>query len=465
MVFSSFTFLLIFLPFSLLGYYFTPERFKNLFLLVVSYLFYGWGAGLLVVGLFVLSLFDYLVSILIAKENSVTKKKILLGLGILGNLSVLLYYKYWNFILSNLSQLLNNLGFNQLIFHDVILPIGVSFFTFQKISYLVDVYRGTAKKAESLVQYCLYVALFPQLIAGPIVRYHEIAKQLVTRKSLVEDVASGLNRFIIGLSKKILIADYVGQTADRVFALSAGDLTTPFAWLGILCYTFQIYFDFSGYSDMAIGLGQVFGFKFPENFNRPYLSKSIKEFWSRWHITLSNWMKEYLYIPLGGNRTSSFRAIINLWLVFILSGLWHGASWNFILWGAFHGIFLTLERVFHIKNAIPSFIKIGSTFLIVMLAWVLFRSDNLSAASFFYLALLNLNNANPQSTITFGDLIQPRDFFALICAIIITFLTPYYYDKYFKNTVLSYITSIVFFILSLSALAGLSYTPFLYFRF
>ncbi len=472
MLFSSFTFLCLFLPLTLCLYWLSPTRWKNGVLLALSYLFYAWGAPTIIPLLFGMSVFDYLLGKHLSSlsSHSDRAKKWLLGFGITANLSLLLYYKYWNFLLGELSALLTSLGFSSLVWAEVLLPIGISFFTFQKISYLVDVYRGTAKPAVSLTDYALYVALFPQLIAGPIVRYHEISEQLHLRKVRADDLTIGISRFSLGLGKKVLIADFVGQVADGVFALSVGEQTTFFAWLGILCYTFQIYFDFSGYSDMAIGLGRLFGFRFPENFNHPYISETVREFWTRWHMTLSNWMKEYLYIPLGGNRVSSLRNALNLWMVFLLSGVWHGASWNFIVWGGYHGFFMSLERLLGVPmNRQNNIFRTLFTFLLVVFSWVLFRADSLGDALTYFSYLFGLGEPATKA-VMLGELLQPRSLGMFILAIALSFY-PLIRHKQSSNAQLqppSYtyqLSAFCVLILSLSALAGLDYTPFLYFRF
>ena len=361
MVFSSLVFLSIFLPFFLLGYHLIGSRYKNGFALLSSLLFYFWGALnfiLIAIGSIVV---DYYLVYLIAFSTS-TKRLVLLWVSILFNLSFLLYYKYFNFFIENLNELLGEGNTYEIA--AIALLIGISFFTFQKISYSIDIYRKTAPPLKNLRDYALYIMLFPQLIAGPIVRYNEIADQLNNRKFRdYNDRVYGIYRFAIGLAKKVIIVNVLGEKADLIFGLEATDLNASIAWLGIVCYTFQIYFDFSGYSDMAIGLGRLMGFKFPENFNSPYISQSITEFWQRWHITLGRWMRDYLYSPLGGNRVGSIgRLYFNLWVVFIISGFWHGASWNFFLWGAYHGLFLIFDRLF-LNRLTKSIGKWGRVFL------------------------------------------------------------------------------------------------------
>ena len=429
-----------------------------------------WGAPGIAPLLLGLSLLDYLLSRYLVPEASIKKslRQLILTLGILVNLSLLFYFKYWNFFLTELNTAFASFGFNELYWKEVLLPIGISFFTFQKISYLVDIYRGTAERAKSFVNYALYVALFPQLIAGPIVRYHEIAAQFQKREHSWDNVTAGVTRFSIGLAKKVLIADYVGQIADSVFTLDPSGLTTPYAWLGILAYAFQIYFDFSGYSDMAIGIGRMFGFTFPENFNQPYLSRSFQEFWTRWHMTLSNWMKEYLYIPLGGNRSSHFRTALNLWIVFLLSGLWHGASWSFVMWGALHGFFLSLEKLFGVsKENTKSHLLILIVFPLVLLTWVPFRVENISDAFTFYSYLFALQGVTQSQPIVLGDLVQVRDIAMLTVACLFAFI-PFQKSWSLKSLSLSPAISAASYcvlLLSLFSLAGMDYTPFLYFRF
>ena len=304
-------------------------------------------------------------------------------------LGLLLYFKYANFFMENLNTILGWAHHEPIGWMKVALPIGISFFTFQSITYTIDVYRGTTPPSQKLTDYVLYIMMFPQLIAGPIVNYNSVAVQLVSRTSTMEDRVVGFYRFVIGLAKKVLIANTMALYADQVFGMAYGDLATGTAWIGILAYTFQIYFDFSGYSDMAIGLGKMMGFRFPENFNDPYTSRSVTEFWKRWHMTLGNFIMNYLYIPLGGNRKGKGRMYFNLWLCFLLSGLWHGASWNFVLWGAFHGLFICADKLF-LKNALKKIGMLPSvviTFFLVAMGWVLFRVDTAADAGAFYQTL------------------------------------------------------------------------------
>jgi len=382
MVFSSALFLFYFLPAFLLLYFLTPTRFKNVVALVASIAFYAWG-GLNFLALFLASVVVNFVLIHFMDKADGWQKRIYLIMSIVINVAMLFYFKYANFFLENVSAVRTASGFSSLEWEQVVLPIGISFFTFEKLTYTIDVYRGVNKPLRSFWDFMLYIMLFPKMIAGPIVRFHEIAGQLTDRSAFdtVDEKLAGLFRFGVGLAKKVLIANVLGQEADRIFGMNPTEVSAPLAWLGAIAYTFQIYFDFSGYSDMAIGLGRMMGFQFPENFNSPYVSRSITEFWQRWHITLGRWMRDYLYIPLGGNRVQPSRLYINLWTVFILSGFWHGAAWNFIAWGAFHGFWLIVDRLFWLRiSQRLGMLSIVPTFIITVIGWVLFRAESLSAA-------------------------------------------------------------------------------------
>jgi len=388
MIFSSVTFLFLFLPVMLALVLSAGARWRNHVLLAGSVVFYTWGEGaycLLLIGSILVNFF--LARLL--ERSSGTGRKGLLALGIVLNLAPLFVFKYAGFLLTSLAAIswLRLPGGSEL--STLHLPVGISFFTFQALSYLVDVFRQVVPAERRLVNCGLYIAMFPQLLAGPIVRYRDLAGQLVGRRVSREGLAAGAERFVLGLGKKVLLADPLGVQADRFFALPASDLTTPEAWLGAFCYTLQLYYDFSGYSDMAIGLGRMFGFVLPENFNYPYISRSIREFWRRWHISLSTWLRDYLYIPLGGNRGGSARTLLNLLLVFLLCGLWHGANWTFVLWGAWHGLFLILERLLSVRLQSALLRPVGwlYAFLVVLLGWVLFRSPDITTA-LRYLAVM-----------------------------------------------------------------------------
>jgi len=379
MVFSSTIFLFAFLPIVTGLYFVVPRPAKNTLLLVASLVFYAWGEGTLVLLLIVSATFNYGAARMIAGQLGTERARALLVGGISCNLLLLGYFKYAGFLVENFNDLASFLGFQPIPFAGVGLPIGISFFTFQAISYLVDVYRGSAMAQRRFVDAALYIALFPQLIAGPIIRYHDVDIQLRERQITLALFADGTRRFIIGLGKKVLIANPLGLAADQIFALPAHELSWQLAWLGALCYTFQIYMDFSGYSDMAIGLGRMFGFRFLENFNYPYISRSIREFWRRWHISLSNWFRDYLYVPLGGSRKGSVRLYRNLLIVFVLCGFWHGASWTFLIWGLYHGLFLTIERIGLERGIARLWRPVQHLYalLVIVVGWVFFRSESL----------------------------------------------------------------------------------------
>ncbi|MDT8318406.1 MAG: MBOAT family protein [bacterium] len=396
MVFSSVIFLFFFLPLTFLLYFLSPKNLRNLFLLASSLIFYAWGEGLFVLIMLVSIAGNYVAGLLVDRFNKSTHKKLILTGAIFFNLAFLSLYKYGNFITDNLNVLFSVFHMNPVIIDPLHLPIGISFFTFQAMSYVIDVYRKEAPVQKNPLNIGLYIALFPQLIAGPIIRYHDVAKQIVHRTVNRKKFAEGVERFVLGLGKKVLIANQMGLIADQVFSQTSAGLSTGTAWIGLLCYTFQIYFDFSGYSDMAIGLGRMFGFRFLENFNYPYISQSVQEFWRRWHISLSNWFRDYLYIPLGGNRKGPMRTYVNLVIVFLLCGLWHGASWNFVIWGLWHGLFLAVERVglsAYIKRIWFPFRHVYLLF-VVMIGWVFFRSETLSSSLSYISALFGLSGKN-----------------------------------------------------------------------
>ena len=384
------------------------------------------------------------------------------------------------FFVSQISLLNEGLGLSPLPWNEIALPLGISFFTFQKLSYIIDIFRRSVGPARSFVDYALYIALFPQLIAGPIVRYHDLAEQLRCRNPTPERFFDGIWRFAIGLAKKVLVANVVGQLADLAFASNAaGRIPLSCAWIGMLAYTFQIYFDFSGYSDMAIGLAKMMGFEFLENFNRPYISKSFTEFWRRWHISLTNWMRDYLYIPLGGNRKSRKRTYINLWIVFLISGFWHGASWSFILWGAYHGFFITLERWARenqLTFRLPVAVLQGVTFLLVAFGWVLFRSDTLEQAAMYFKSLFGIAPTSTSfSLIEWYYVFDYRSMAVLVLAALLSWLpwqsaTVAVYKKAVagKQTIdlaLRFSISFLLILLCSMSLVTMKFNPFIYFRF
>lgn len=373
MVFSSIVFLCIFFPAVILCYYLCPKSLRNLFLLLASLLFYAWGEPKYILIMLFSTVFDYCNGRLleyfeVKKKN--TSGRIILIISVVGNLGILCFFKYTDFILTSFSSLTNS----EFPLLNLTLPIGISFYTFQTMSYTIDVYRGNIKAQHSLISFGMYVCMFPQLIAGPIVRYSDVAQEVDERKTSFSLCASGMQRFLLGLGKKVLLANQIGALWDEISSLNASDLSMSLAWLGAFAFTFQIYFDFSGYSDMAIGLGEMFGFHFPENFRYPYESKSITEFWRRWHITLSSWFREYLYIPLGGSRRGTIRQILNLFAVWSLTGLWHGAGWNFILWGLYYFTLLVIEKLFLHKllNHLPSVLQHIYALFWIVIGWVIF---------------------------------------------------------------------------------------------
>lgn len=385
MVFTSFIFLFLFLPLFLAGYFGAPARFRNAILLVASYVFYGyWRADFTLLLLFS-TVIDYACGWGIHRSAKPLPRRILLLLSVTANLGLLGYFKYYNFGMENLSVISQMLGGSWITWEWVILPVGISFFTFQSMSYTIDIYRGSTAPARNILDFATYVALFPQLVAGPIVRYRTIAEELHSRQVNWQLFSTGVQLFCIGINKKVLLANNLGVLADGAF-----NLTVPHAadaWVGLIAYTFQLYYDFSGYSDMAIGLGAMLGFHFPENFNSPYKADSITAFWRRWHISLSTWLRDYLYVSLGGNRHSTRRTYINLFITMLLGGLWHGAQWTFVLWGAYHGMLLALERANGKRpkfyGAAPLPVRIFCTFLLVMFGWLLFRATSVNHVLLF----------------------------------------------------------------------------------
>lgn len=483
MVFSSPIFLFGFLPIILLAYYLSPGAIKNIVLLIASLLFYAWGevfyVGVMITSIISNYVFGKLIYTAQQNSNQQSLPKVYVTLGIIVNIGLLTSFKYANFITDNINTLLSILNITPVELSPVHLPLGISFFTFQAISYIVDIYRREVKAQNNIYDLALYISLFPQLIAGPIVRYHDIASQITDRTHSVELFSSGVQRFIIGLSKKMIIANPMGEITDNIFALSGGDLTMPLAWIGIITYTLQIYFDFSGYSDMAIGLGRMFGFRFHENFNYPYISKSLREFWRRWHISLSSWFRDYVYIPLGGSRVSTFRVYLNLLVVFVITGFWHGASWNFVVWGLFHGFFLASEHM-GFSNLLEKTWKPVQHFyllLVVIISWVFFRSETLSDAMIYLSAMTDLTSWHSlESQIT--KVTTNESLYVFVAGILFTMpvynlvkkrLTVFTGNSNTSTVSLIYIprflflTSILF--LSILKIASSTYNPFIYFRF
>ncbi len=474
MVFSSILFLLYFLPAFLIVYYIVPKKFKNLVLLLSSIFFYSWGAPRFIFVILGTTFVDFYLVRWMSLSESRIRRRALLTLSVSINLGLLFYFKYSNFFIDNLNAALSLAGIKEIGWAKLILPIGISFYTFETITYVVDVYRKIHKPLTNFWDYQLYIILFPKLIAGPIIRYNDLADQITDRSAndTLDNRLTGFYRFIIGLAKKVLIANHMGLVADSVFTNDFTGINSYTAWMGILAYTFQIYFDFSGYSDMAIGLGRMIGFRFAENFHNPYISKSITEFWRRWHISLGSWMRNYLYIPLGGNRVKTkSRLYFNLWLVFLASGLWHGASWSFVLWGAYHGTFLVMERIFLLR-VYEKTGKIASamlTFFIVVIGWVFFRVENISEAFYFLNKLFAFNfNYIPDWDIEFLTY--------FIIAILFSFFAfsrkgqqiqdiIFVEDYSLKKHVSMSFIAVCLFVLSLSSITSFGFNPFIYFRF
>lgn len=400
-------------------------------------------------------------------------RKRLLTASIVINLGLLAYFKYANFFVENVNEVLQKFGVESMAWTAVALPIGISFYTFQTLTYSIDIYRGLHKPLNKVSDYLLYIMSFPQMIAGPIVRFNSIADQIVSRNETASDRLLGFYRFCIGLSKKVLIANALGVQAHFILDDSLTDISTATAWIGILAYTFQIYFDFSGYSDMAIGLGRMMGFTFPENFNSPYISRSISEFWRRWHITLGTFMRDYLYIPLGGNRVASkFRLYANLWLVFLLSGLWHGASWNFVLWGAYHGLFLILDRLFlkRVLNYIGKVPSIVFTFFITVIGWVIFRLDHLWQIKLYLTKMFYIQGDHiAELTPSFKTVFLVAFIFSFISASGIgkrMEVLVYQKNNYQLKTHLGFTTiSLLLLVFCIASITSSGFNPFIYFRF
>jgi alginate O-acetyltransferase complex protein AlgI len=470
MLFNSPLFLFCFAPILFLTYFLLSRPLRNLFLVLSSVAFYAWGEPQFV-GIVILSTFvDWLIGNAIFRSHDETAKIYLLYLGILENVGILFYFKYVGFFFDSLNVALAIFDLNNFPVMTIALPIGVSFIVFEKITYLVDIYKKLGKPAHSMTSYFLYILLFPKLLAGPIVKYHDIADQLDTRTLSVENFVDGLRRFLIGLAKKVLIADTLQEVVDPIFKLSSGELGFYNAWLGLICFTLQIYFDFSGYSDMAIGLARMMGFRLLENFNMPYLSQNFTEFWRRWHISLSTWIREYLYISLGGNRVSHGRMYFNLWLCFFLCGLWHGASWNFVIWGIYHGLFLIFEKIYWLdfQKCLPRFINILITFFFVMFGWAVFRAESVPQIIDYLAALLGL--APGEGTVLYltGNI---KASIAIGIAICFSPATPWFdkvhgaYHSLPWKQEWEMLIALALFLASVAKLSISTFNPFMYFRF
>ncbi len=473
MVFSSSLFLVFFLPAFLLTYYLVPNKLKNIVILVFSIFFYSWGAPRFIFVILGTTFLDFHLVKWMSNTKSLLHRRMMLTLSVSVNLGLLFYFKYSNFFVENVNAVLSVFGGSNITWTKLVLPIGISFYTFETITYVVDVYRRIHKPLHNFWDYQLYIILFPKLIAGPIIRYHELADQITDRSKndTIDNKLTGFFRFAVGLGMKVMIANPLGAYADLVFAGDASSTSTFTLWMGILAYTFQIYYDFAGYSAMAIGLSRMIGFDIIENFNNPYISQNISEFWRRWHISLGRWMRNYLYIPLGGNKVSVGRLYFNLWFVFLVSGLWHGAAWNFVVWGAFHGTFLVADRLFLIKfySIIGKFPSVAITFVITMIGWVLFRADTMPHA---------LNYINGLFAFRGGEniYVTQQVWVMLAIAAVFAFMAYFVKNEPWQNKILGKeqkigtlvlmtFGAISLFILSLSSITASGFNPFIYFRF
>ena len=469
MLFSSAIFLFLFLPIVLFVYYLVGEKLKNLVLLIASLFFYTWGEQLMVLLILASTLVDFIAGILIKYRW----KKVGLGMSLFFNLGILFYYKYANFTFENIVSMSDYFGFNASFFTSiasVTLPLGISFFTFQTLSYTIDVYNEKVKANTNFINFATYVTLFPKLVAGPIVRYSDIESELKYRTFSIDQFSEGVKRFIIGLGKKMIIANNLAFVADGAFEVPIDQVSFSFAWIGIFAYAFQIYFDFAGYSDMAIGLGKMFGFNFPENFNFPYISKSIKEFWRRWHISLSTWFRDYLYIPLGGNKLGNKRTYINLIIVFLITGLWHGAKWNFVVWGLWHGLFLMLERSNKIHFKTPELIKHIYMLFVVLIGWVFFRANNLTlACDYLHQMFFQLPRFSEDSFLSFY--LRKESIIAFVFALFSLFPLQKIVKNQSENLNrlafqwVEKLLLLIVFIISILYIAVNAYNPFIYYRF
>jgi len=466
MVFSSASFLFLFLPIFLGLYYLTPNSKKSLTILFGSHVFYAWWRVDFLFLLIAVTAGSYLCAKKIKATSSPETSKKWMIAGVTLNLATLGVFKYFNFGVDSINILFEQAGMNSFEALKFLLPIGISFYIFQSVSFLIDIHRKDAEMPKSFLDFAAFISMFPQLIAGPILRYKDLATQFEKREHNLDHFSEGARRFMIGFSKKVLIADTVAPLADASFALE--NPTAAEAWLGILAYTVQLYFDFSGYSDMAIGLGLMMGFKFIENFNKPYISRSISEFWRRWHISLSTWLRDYLYIPLGGNRGSNAQTYRNIFLTMLLGGLWHGANWTFIVWGAWHGGLMVLERKLGIRGTtdqIYPFVKniflISLTFLLVMIGWVVFRAENMNNAISMYQGMMGFNGWGISSYLSWQ--IKGTAVTALLLGLFTIFFMPFIKTTK-ENTLLSFAV-ITIFILAVLRLLAQSYSPFLYFQF
>lgn len=461
MLFSSLLFLFVFLPLVLALYYISPWRIKNLILFLSSLIFYAWGEPVYIVIMLISTITDYSFGLLLSRPGlSAVRRKWIVVSSMVVNLGLLSYFKYADFLIGNVNELLGT----NIPLTDLPLPIGISFYTFQSMSYIIDVYRGTAKAQRNWIDFGTFVALFPQLVAGPIIQYNSIAEQLRKRSMNMEKFAQGVRRFTIGLAKKVLLANNIGLLWDTISNSDIGTMPVLTAWLGIIAFAFQIYFDFSGYSDMAIGLGLMFGFEFNENFNKPYIAQSITDFWRRWHISLSSWFRDYVYIPLGGNRRGLGIQIRNILVVWILTGIWHGASWNFMLWGLYFGVILIIEKWWGLRllSRLPRFIRHLYAILLILIGWVLFAFDELPMVRSYLQAMIGFNH---QPLLDSSTLYFVYTNAILLIVLVIASIPRKSLLKHESRHLFSLIGYGLLFFLSVAYLVDATFNPFLYFRF
>ncbi|MDK8181681.1 MBOAT family O-acyltransferase [Paenibacillus sp. UMB4589-SE434] len=474
MVFASPLFIFVFMPIFFIVYFLTNNQYKNRVLLIASLLFFLWGAPSFSFVIILSLVVDWQLGNLIFKYNAeVMKKKYFFVVSLILNIGMLGYFKYCNFFVDNINSLLRYFNIHVIEWTQVGLPIGISFLVFHKISYIIDVYRNVKKPTETISSYLIYILMFPMVIAGPIIKYQDIVDQIRKRNNSIDNIIQGLYRFVLGLTKKVWFADSFGNVADNIFSVPSGDVGFYHSWLGILCYTLQIYFDFSGYADMAIGLCKMMGFDIKENFNKPYISQNITEFWRRWHISLSNWMRDYIYIPLGGNRCSKFRNYFNLWVVFLISGLWHGASWTFVIWGAFHGLCIIFDKIFWLdfSKKIPRILNIFITFILIMFSWVLFRSETIDYALNFMRSMFSMFKQTVDPSLEILN-ISSSIYIMLLLGLIVVFIPMFTkFEKvvnkisWVKHDVFRIFIIVLLLILSISKCVSTTFSPFIYFRF
>ena len=470
MIFNSMMFLWIFLPIILVLYYIVPNKLKNLFLMLISLVVYVWGSLESLTVLLTSIVVNYFIGILINAQKKNRLKKIFFGAGMLFNIGILCYYKYSNFFISTACKILGNTTFNMI---DILIPVGISYFTFSSMSYLFDIYRQEAKVQKNPINLALYISFFPKVMMGPIESYKDFEVFINEKDLSIDNMADGIKRFVYGLSKKVIIANSMAVIADTIFDSDISMITTRIAWIGSLCYTIQIYFDFSGYSDMAIGLSKMLGFNLKENFDLPYNSQSITEFWRRWHISLSTWFKNYLYIPLGGNRKGNFRTYLNLFIVFLVTGLWHGASWNFIVWGVYNGLFMVVERIFLKKILDKNKFKIINhiyTLLVVITSWIYFRISDINKAVEYVRIMFTKTTLLPEKMVYLSNVLTTSNLIIFVIGIIFAGIVPALYRKTskLKNIYEVFIEPIIIvtlFLMSIMYIVNGTYNSFIYMNF